>query len=106
MRYSILVFLLIVSVDVMAVSFTPKGLVTGYYTGWGGDGVRVTIEGADYSEAGCNVKDGYLTLESDNSGYKTHISALLAAYIAQKAVTLTIEGCIGGRPRIWGVSLN
>lgn len=89
-----------------AVTESPKGKITGFYTGWGKDQVRVTIEGASYTESNCQFKDGYITVESDNSGYKTHTSALLAAYMSGKSVSIMVEGCTEGRPRIWAVNIN
>lgn len=85
---------------------TPTGKITGYYTGWNQDRVRVTIEGADYTEGGCNLKNGYVTAASENPGHATHVSALLAAYIAGKPVRLVIEGCNNDRPKIWGVYME
>jgi len=101
----IFVLAVIVSSETWAVEDGPTGIVTGYYTGWGTDQVRVTIEGADYSEGNCPTKDGYITKESDNSGYKTHTSALLSAYLAGVRVKIVVDGCISNRPRIWGVYL-
>ncbi|MCU7829073.1 MAG: hypothetical protein KZQ85_08395 [Candidatus Thiodiazotropha sp. (ex Myrtea sp. 'scaly one' KF741663)] len=98
----ILMFLVIPNL-VFAVDESPRGKVTGYYTGWGADAVRVTIEGATYIEGNCATKDGYMTVESDNTGYKTHTSALLSAYMSGKEVKVIVEGCISSRPKIWGV---
>lgn len=99
-------FLLLLSLNAIAVEESPKGKVTGYYTGWGGDAVRVTIEGASYTEGNCTTKDGYITSELDNTGFKTHTSALLAAYMSGKPVKVIVEGCLAGRPRIWGVYID
>jgi len=85
---------------------SAKGRITGYYTGWAKDEVRVQIEGASYAESNCPVKDGYVTIESDNTGYKTHVTALLAAYMSGKPVTIIVEGCIDNRPRIYGVYID
>lgn len=95
-----------ISFNAFAIQESPKGQVTGYYTGWGGDSVRVTIEGAAYTEGSCATPDGYLTSETDNSGYKTHTAALLSAYMSGKPVKIVVNGCMFDRPRIWGVSID
>jgi hypothetical protein len=102
----VVTFLTYITSSAFAVTESPKGKITGYYTGWAKDQVRVTIEGANYTEGNCQFKDGYVTAELDNTGYKTHVSALLAAYMSGKSVSITVEGCIEGRPRIWAVSIN
>jgi hypothetical protein len=89
-----------------AVTPSPKGKITGYYTGWATDEIRVTIEGAAYTENNCPHRDGYSSRESDNSGYKTHTTALLAAFVSGKPVTIIVDGCINGRPRIFGVNID
>ncbi|AJQ96048.1 hypothetical protein [Gynuella sunshinyii] len=106
MKKILFCLVLCISFNAAAVEKTPIGKITGYYTGWNHDQVRVTIEGADYTEGNCETKDGYVTEDSDNSGYKTHISALLAAYMAGKPVGLIVEGCLRGRPKIWGVNME
>lgn len=98
--------LLLMAANSFGLAESAKGKITGYYTGWAKDQVRVTIEGATYAEGNCTNKDGYVTAEYDNSGYKTHTSALLAAYMSGKSVSIITEGCIEGRPRIWAVNIN
>lgn len=51
-------------------------------------------------------KDGYMTLESDNAGYRSHTSVLLAAYMSGKSVSLVLEDCTAGRPRIIGFNMD
>lgn len=108
MKKALLCIFILLNVNTVfaAATATPKGKITGYYTGWAADQIRVTIEGAAYVESNCPIKDGYITRDSDNSGYKTHTSALLAAYMSGKSVTLIIDGCIEGRPRILGVYID
>ena len=101
-----LLLLLMASYNINATELSPKGVITGYYTGWGSDTVRVTIQGASYNEGNCATPDGYVTAKSDNSGYTTHASALLAAYMSGKPVTIVVNGCVSGRPRIWGVYID
>ncbi|WP_196137447.1 hypothetical protein [Aliikangiella sp. G2MR2-5] len=106
MKYIIFAILSSISVSLLAAETSVKGKITGYYTGWGSDTVRVRIEGATYAESDCPVKDGYMTSESDNKGFKTHTSALLAAYMSGKSVSIVVEGCVNSRPRIWGVYID
>lgn len=111
MKKLIIFISLIVSFNTLAaVELTNKGKITGYHTGWGSAGVRVTIEGATYTQGGCSTKDGYFTMKETPSsgsfsGYETDIAALLAAYMSGKPVILAIDGCIGNRPKIIGVSI-
>jgi hypothetical protein len=105
-KFIIFIVILFSASNAFSVTASAKGKVTGYYTGWAKDEVRVQIEGATYTESNCQVKDGYVTIESDNTGYKTHVSALLAAYMSGKPVTIIVEGCIDGRPRIYGVYID
>lgn len=82
--------------------------ITGYHTGWGQAMVRVTLQGGIYNEfAACTEHDGYVVMPetSYDNGYETHISALLAAYMAGKKVQLVLSGCALNRPRIIGVSV-
>ncbi|WP_158658074.1 hypothetical protein [Agarilytica rhodophyticola] len=85
---------------------SPKGKITGFYTGWNEDNVRITIEGAQYQEENCPTKDGYMVSKKDINGYETHISVLLAAFMSSKAVKVVIEGCTVNRPKIIGVSID
>lgn len=105
-NFTLGLILLFMASNSFGVVESPKGKITGYYTGWAKDLVRVTIEGATYTEGNCPNKDGYVTAEYDNTGYKTHTSALLAAYMSGKSVSVLVEGCIEGRPRIWAVYIN
>lgn len=102
----VLLFALVVPNVVLAAELSPKGKITGYYTGWAKDQVRVTIQGAAYTEGNCTAPDGYVTAEFDNTGYKTHAATLLAAYLSGKEVRIVVDGCVSNRPRIWGVNLN
>lgn len=96
--------LLLVSSAVLAVEESPKGKITGYFTGWNSEQVRVTVDGATYAEGNCQAKDGYMTSEMDNAGFKSHTSALLAAYMGGKSVKIIVDGCGQvGRPKIIGV---
>lgn len=105
-KYVFFILAFVFSNAVFAVEESPKGKITGYFTGWAKDQVRVTIEGASYSEGNCPTQDGYVTLESDNTGFKTHTSALLSAYMSGKEVKIIVQGCISNRPRIWGVYIH
>ena len=105
-RYLLFLFFVSLSSSAFAFEESPKGKITGYYTGWRVDAVRVTLEGTSYTEGNCIHKDGYMTLESDNAGYKSHASALLAAYMSGKPVSVILEGCAAGRPKIIGVSID
>lgn len=105
MKKTLLILSTILSFNALSVENSPTGKVTGYYTGWAADQVRVTIAGADYSQGNCPVKDGYVTTLADNSGYQAHTSALLAAFMSGKPVSVTVNGCLNDRPRIWGVNI-
>lgn len=103
-----LYFLVLICVSGAAFSAeeSPVGKITSYFTGWNSEQVKVTIAGATYIEGDCPTKDGYMTTESDNSGFKSHTSALLAAYMSGKSVKLIIDGCgPAGRPKIIGVHI-
>jgi hypothetical protein len=52
----------------------------------------------------CPVADGYITDPAD-SGNQLFNSMLLSAYMANKRVRLTIDGCAGLRPRIIAVEI-
>lgn len=84
------------------------GVITGYFTGWGGNAVRVQISNTNYSESGCPNQDGYMTQEVDfgPGSFKTNTAALLAASMTGKKVQVVVDGCnSAGRPKIIGVSV-
>jgi hypothetical protein len=84
---------------------SSRGTITGYFTGWGAEAVRITISGATYSEVPtCSPGDGYMTTDAE-SGFKSHSSALLAAYMSGKTVNVVVDGCVSGRPKIVGVEI-
>ena len=99
--------MLVLSASSHAVDVTSQAKITGYFTGWSGDVVRVTLEGASYTESNCTTKDGYVTMETENNGYKTHTAALLSAYMSNRPVRIVVDGCTAnGRPRIVGVYIE
>jgi hypothetical protein len=102
----VLIIVLFNAANVFSQTASAKGKVIGYYTGWAKDEIRVAIEGATYAEGNCPVRDGYVSIDSDNTGYKTHTTALLAAFMSGKPVTIIVNGCIDQRPRIWGVYID
>ena len=84
---------------------SSRGTITGYFTGGGTEAVRITISNATYSEvAECIARDGYVTTEMD-AGFKSHTSALLAAYMSGKTVNVVVDGCAMSRPKIIGVEI-
>jgi hypothetical protein len=42
----------------------------------------------------------------DNPSYRDNVNALMLSYTLGKAVTIWIDGCVGGYPRVVGVMLS
>ncbi len=83
-----------------------KGKITGYYTGWTADALRITIENATYSEiAGCAIQDGYMT-DDTVVGYNTNTAVLLSAFLSGKSVRVLVMDCLYNRPKIVGVEID
>ncbi len=91
-----------------ATSSNTTGLITDYYTGYSSNNIRIKIDGAAYDEvSNCTAYDGYM-VHGNSSGYESHTSALLAAYLADKEVKVILDdsACISNRPKIIGVSIE
>lgn len=82
---------------------TNEGYVTFMEGGWVSASLRVQLSsGNNTNPSACSILDGYTTDPSD-SGYQLFNSMLLSAYLANRKVRLTIDGCVSGRPRIISV---
>lgn len=82
---------------------TGDGYITYMEGGWVGASMRVQLSSGNITNPGtCTVLDGYSTDVADQ-GNQLFTSMLLSAYLANRKVRLTIDGCSSNRPRIIGV---
>ncbi len=62
---------------------------------------------ADYVKGDCeNSNDSYRIDLTEGESASIRFSTLLAAFMASKNVGLSLDGCVGNKPRIVGVRLN
>jgi hypothetical protein len=65
-----------------------------------GEGFLVTTSSTFVNPGACSSTDAYVFPDSSAYNYKTKSAILLAAYLANKDVSLVISGCYNNRPAI------
>lgn len=83
----------------------PSAQISGLAGGWNDNLMRVRLDGPFVNPQGCPLNDGYVT-DPSQSGASLFNSMLLSAYMANKPVSLTIDGCLVDRPRIISVVIG
>jgi hypothetical protein len=92
---------------------SDTGTIKMIRTGWGAAAFAVVLNTATVKNpAGCKVPDGYeVTLTGPGDpGYNTYLQAALAAYVANRHVSVTIDSTHGNcspteRPRLIGINI-
>jgi len=73
--------------------------------GWTGNQLRVQLANVPFTNpSSCSRTDAYMT-DPATPGVDLFNSMLLSAYMANKRVRLTVDGCHELRPRIIGVTI-
>ena len=83
----------------------PSALISGLAGGWNDNLMRIRLDGPFVNPQGCPMTDGSVT-DPSQSGADLFHSMLLSAYMANKPVSLTIDGCLVDRPRIISVVIG
>lgn len=81
---------------------TSQGYITGYFAGWSAPQVRVSSDFTFANPEGCTNTDGYMT-DPANAGTELFNATLLTAFSTHRKISLVIDGCYAGRPKIVGV---
>lgn len=87
-----------------APSISSTGYITFLAGGWTSPNVRITMDFAFYNPASCSNTDGYMT-DTLDSGINLFNSMLLSAFMARRKISIVVDGCTQGRPRIIGVNI-
>jgi hypothetical protein len=85
------------------------GTITSIRTGWNADSFGIVITAPQQNPAGCQngaVGVGYVTA-GNYPGYNTYYAIALAAYFANKAVTVVVHNseCVGPFPKLIGINV-
>lgn len=91
----------------VAAQATPNSTPSGYVTMMQGDltnsFVRIQTDFNFSNPESCENPDGYIIDPSVGNGF--YSSMLLNAYVSNRKVSLVIDGCMQGRPRITSVAI-
>ena len=90
---------------VAAPTTVPSAPITGIAGGWNDNVMRARLDGPFVNPQGCPIADGYIT-DPTVSGANLFNSMLMSAYMANKPVTLIVDGCYLDRPRIISVLMG
>jgi hypothetical protein len=86
------VIMLVVPTAAFATGTTAAGTINSYGNGWTADTTSVTTTATAINPDGC-ASPVYMMAASDVY-YRTFQATLLAAFLAQKTVYITVSGCI------------
>lgn len=84
---------------------TGVGHITWMGSGWSVSQMRVTLDAPQINPGNCAQPVGYITDPADPGAVLFH-SMLLTAYASSKQITLAVNGCIGGYPRLIAISIH
>ena len=83
----------------------PAAPITGLGGGWSENVLRARLDAPFVNPQGCSATDGYIT-DPTMSGSNLFHSMLMSAYMANKPVSLIVDGCYLDRPRIISVLIG
>jgi hypothetical protein len=77
-------------------------------TGWNAESFAIVTADPIANPANCTTPDGYIS-DASSPGYNTYYAAVIAAYMGDRSVTITVDNatCGGaGRPKLIGINLK
>lgn len=74
-------------------------------TGWNSDAFAVVPTDKVANPGKCTTPDGYLS-DATQPGFKVYYAAALLAFAQNARVVVTIDGCLGTRPRLIGINIE
>ena len=84
---------------------TGQGQITWLEAGWNEPQMLLRLDAPITNPGNCPTPDFYITDQS-NSGTPLFNAALMSAHMANRRVTLVIDGCHANRPKIIAVQVH